>query len=177
MDGTSNRRDKVIHTKSDTRILLPHIVALLIGKEHVSREAALRRVRILRAHQSEEVTSVKIRSSPFFFLPPSAAALALDLRVEVFSLGMVDYLQHVPMLIDASTLSVNHSIGHWIENNMAWRGDSRAALRPGAIIIIIKNPRNSKDMHFTIDEENAHREQGLDEGIGWWTVGGGSIRA
>lgn len=112
MDGTSHRKDKVMHTKSDTRILLPHIVALLVGKEHVSREAALGRVGILEAHQSEEVTYVQIRSSPFFFLPPSAAALALDLRVEVFSLGMVDYLQHVPMLIDASTLSIDHPIGH-----------------------------------------------------------------
>lgn len=33
-------------TESDTRILLPHILTLLVGEEHVSRKAALGRVGI-----------------------------------------------------------------------------------------------------------------------------------
>ena len=81
-------------TEADTRVFLSHVVTLLVGEEHISGQATLGRVRIFqKGYQRRHQNGRYCTSSPFFFLPPSATALALVLRV-AFSLGMVNELKY-----------------------------------------------------------------------------------
>lgn len=53
----------------------------------------------------------KTLQAPFFFLPPSPACLALDLRVVVFSLGMMSFRSARPIsFIDASSACYDEGI-------------------------------------------------------------------
>lgn len=36
----------MVRTKANSRVLLPHVVALLVGEEHVGRKTTLGRVRV-----------------------------------------------------------------------------------------------------------------------------------
>ena len=83
---------ETVHTKGNSRVLLPHIVALLIGEEHVGRQTTLGRIGVWRMSARENVIRSTEMNLPFFFLPPSAAPLALVLRVVVFSLGIASDL-------------------------------------------------------------------------------------
>lgn len=88
--------DRVVsRTKADSGVLLPHVVTLLVGEEHVGRQTTLWCIGVWQRLVSD---GLKRRSlggdEPFFFLPPSVAALALVLRV-AFSLGIVSDLARV----------------------------------------------------------------------------------
>ena len=77
-------------TESDTRVLLANILTLLIGEEHVGRQATLGCIGVWLSQLQIEDAQVDRDNIPFFFFPPSflaAGAAARFLVVE--SLGMM----------------------------------------------------------------------------------------
>jgi len=77
-------------TEADTGILLTDILTLLIGKEHVGREATLGRVRICgRKSARLDGSYVHADDIPFFFF----STLALGVRLGLVSLGIVTVMR------------------------------------------------------------------------------------
>jgi hypothetical protein len=75
------------HTEADTRVLVTNILTLLVGEEHIGREATLGRVRIFKTESawSRQLHWHILEDEPFFFF----SVRALVARLVVFSFGIM----------------------------------------------------------------------------------------
>jgi hypothetical protein len=81
----SIRKERIDQTEGDSWILVTDVLTLLVGEEHVSREATLWRVRVCDGVSRVAIDHVEEEDEPFFFFSvrPLVALLV------VFSLGMM----------------------------------------------------------------------------------------
>lgn len=79
--------DRTAPTEGDAGVLIPDVLALLVGEEHIGRKTTLGRVRVWVGVSDWDGRSGDRRGhSPFFFFSPPRA---LVLRVVVFSFGIL----------------------------------------------------------------------------------------
>jgi hypothetical protein len=130
---------EITPTKADAGVLVAHVLALLIGEEHVGRETSLWGVGVWRTGSAQFATaqdhhpprSQEGRDKPFFFF----SARALTARLGAFSLGM--------MAVGEGSGRVQWTVSEWrTREGEAQRVDPRILRKSGCDVVLYVGARH-----------------------------------